>query len=131
MGSRIGHHGIANHRNRSRKRSGFRWLCCQFPASEGNITGLFLDQPPERTGKWLQLIREVAPNARRIAVLWDANTGEDQIRAISKAAKAMSIDLQVLKFREASPSVSQYHLAVTPVEKPDIQVLLQLRHPDG
>jgi ABC-type uncharacterized transport system substrate-binding protein len=41
----------------------------------GNITGLFLDSP-SLTGKWLQLIREIIPDARRVAVLWDANTGD-------------------------------------------------------
>ncbi len=34
----------------------------------GNITGLFLDLPG-LTGKWLQLVREVAPATRRVAAL--------------------------------------------------------------
>jgi putative ABC transport system substrate-binding protein len=67
---------------------------------KGNITGLFLDLP-DLAGKWLQLVREVVPGARRIAVLWDANTGPYQLRAITAAATAMSIDLQVLEFRAA------------------------------
>jgi putative ABC transport system substrate-binding protein len=50
-----------------------------FAEPKGNVTGLFLDQP-ELTGKWLGFIKEVAPNAKRIAVLWDTNTGEDQVR---------------------------------------------------
>lgn len=67
----------------------------------GNITGLFLDLP-DLTGKWLQLVREVVPGAGRIAVLWDANTGEYQLRAITAAAKPMSIDLAVLEFHDSA-----------------------------
>jgi putative ABC transport system substrate-binding protein len=72
-----------------------------FKAPRGNITGLFLDQP-ELTGKWLQLIREIVPGARRVAVLWDANTSEDQLRAILAAAKAIQVNIQLIKFRNAA-----------------------------
>lgn len=67
----------------------------------GNITGLFLDLPG-LTAKLLQLVREVVPGTQRIAVLWDANTGPYQLRAITAAAKAMSIDLHVLEFRDST-----------------------------
>jgi ABC-type uncharacterized transport system substrate-binding protein len=93
-------------------------------APGGNITGLFLDAPG-LTGKWLQLIREVVPDARRIAVLWDANTGEYQLRAMSAAAKAMSIDLQVLEFRNAVGMES----ALTAGLKERPQALSQLGSP--
>jgi putative ABC transport system substrate-binding protein len=68
-------------------------------APGGNITGLFLDQPGI-TGKWLQLIKEVVPNAAHLAVLWDTTTGEHQLRALSTAAKAQSIELEVIKFAD-------------------------------
>ena len=64
----------------------------------GNITGLFLDLP-ELTGKWLQLVREVAPATRRVAALWDATTGPHQLRALTVAAKAAAMELQVLEVR--------------------------------
>jgi putative ABC transport system substrate-binding protein len=67
----------------------------------GNLTGVFLDLP-ELTVKWLELAREVKPGARRIAALWDANTGVHQVRAITRAANAMSFDLRVLEFRRAA-----------------------------
>jgi putative ABC transport system substrate-binding protein len=70
-------------------------------APGGNITGLFLDAP-DLTGKWLQLVRDVVPDARRIAVLWDANTGEYQLRALSAAAKATAVDVQVIEFRNST-----------------------------
>ena len=70
-------------------------------APGGNITGLFLDAP-DLTGKWLQLVRDVVPDARRIAVLWDANTGEYQLRAFFAAAKATAVDVQVIEFRNST-----------------------------
>ncbi len=64
----------------------------------GNVTGLFLDLPG-LTGKWLQLVREVAPATRRVAALWDATTGPHQLRALTVAAKAVAMELQVLEVR--------------------------------
>ncbi|MFN0159580.1 MAG: ABC transporter substrate-binding protein [Burkholderiales bacterium] len=65
----------------------------------GNITGLFLDQA-DMAGKWLQLLREVLPAAQRLAVLWDVNTGPYQRNAIVAAAKAKSVDVRILEFRD-------------------------------
>ena len=67
----------------------------------GNITGCFLDQPG-LTGKWLELIREAAPGARRIAVLVDTTTGPWQLAAIRTAAEKLRIDLQVLEVRSSA-----------------------------
>jgi putative ABC transport system substrate-binding protein len=65
----------------------------------GNITGLFLDQA-DMAGKWLQLMKEVLPDAQRVAALWDGNTGPYQRNAIAAVAKTMSIDLRILEFRD-------------------------------
>ena len=67
----------------------------------GNMTGLFLDLP-DMAAKWLQLVREAVPGVRRVAVLWDANTGESQLRAITPAAKATAVELQILEYRDLS-----------------------------
>ena len=93
-------------------------------APGGNITGQFLDAPG-LTAKWLQQIRDVVPDARKIAVLWDATTGEYQLRALSAAAKAMSVDLQVLEFRSATGMESA--LVTGLKERP--QALVQLSSP--
>jgi len=69
-------------------------------APGGNITGLFLNQP-SLAGKWLQLVREVLPEAQRIAVLWDVDTGNAQLRGLAAAAKGMPVNLQVIEFRTA------------------------------
>jgi putative tryptophan/tyrosine transport system substrate-binding protein len=70
-----------------------------FARPRGNITGLFLDQA-DMAGKWLQLIKEVLPALQRVAVLWDVNTGPYQRNAIAVAAKAKSVDLRILEFRD-------------------------------
>ena len=66
----------------------------------GNITGCFLDQAG-LTGKWLELIGEVAPGARRIAVLADITTGPWQLAAIKAAAEKLKVELQVLEIRRS------------------------------
>lgn len=67
----------------------------------GNLTGFFLNHA-ELAAKWLQLMNEIVPGARRIAVLRDANSGPHQIAAITAAAKSMGVSLQVLEFRDTA-----------------------------
>jgi putative ABC transport system substrate-binding protein len=76
-------------------------LVASLTRPNGNVTGLFLDLPG-MAGKWLQLIREVIPGLQRVAALWDANTGPYQTRPLASAAKAVSIDLQILEFRASA-----------------------------
>ena len=44
----------------------------------GNMTGLFLDQA-SLAGKWLELLRQIAPSLKRVALIWDPNTGQFQL----------------------------------------------------
>jgi putative ABC transport system substrate-binding protein len=61
----------------------------------GNMTGLFLDQA-SLAEKWLELLREIAP-LKRVALVWDPNTGSDQLDAAKSAARAVGIDAVVLE----------------------------------
>ena len=54
----------------------------------GNVTGLFLDLTG-MSAKWLQLLREAAPGARRISLLWDTASGGAQLAATNAAALAL------------------------------------------
>lgn len=65
----------------------------------GNITGLFQNLP-SLTGKWLELLREVAPKARRVGLLWDVGTGNWQLTAAQAVANSLSVELQILEFRD-------------------------------
>jgi putative ABC transport system substrate-binding protein len=99
-------------------------LARTFARPGGNITGLFLDLPG-LTGKWLELVREVAPSARRVAVLWDSTTGTDQLRAIQGAAQTVGLELQIVEVRTAG----DYDHALTLALKGRPQALVQLSSP--
>ena len=63
----------------------------------GNITGLFLRQV-ESAAKRLQLLAEVLPEARRVAVLWD-QFSRDQLKAVEELAKKLKIALLPYEMR--------------------------------
>jgi putative ABC transport system substrate-binding protein len=62
----------------------------------GNVTGVFLDQA-SLAGKWLELLREVEPRLKRVALAWDPTTGSDQMDAAKTAARAVGIETLVLE----------------------------------
>jgi putative tryptophan/tyrosine transport system substrate-binding protein len=66
----------------------------------GNLTGLFLNLPI-LAAKWLQLLREAAPGARRVGVLWDPTTGPLQLDAVKAAAKGLGAELSVMELGRA------------------------------
>lgn len=90
----------------------------------GNLTGLFLDAPG-LCSKWLQQMREVLPGVRKIAVLWDATTGRYQLDAIHASAKTMSIDIEVLEYRDSEGMVTALELGL----KGAPQAVIQLGSP--
>jgi putative tryptophan/tyrosine transport system substrate-binding protein len=61
----------------------------------GNVTGFFLDLTG-MSAKWLQLLREAVPGARRISLLWDAASGGAQLAATNAAASAFSVQVQTV-----------------------------------
>lgn len=63
-----------------------------------NITGVHLQQI-ELTGKRLELLHDLLPSARRIAVLADVFTG-DELEAARSAALHLKLDLQVVQLRD-------------------------------
>jgi putative ABC transport system substrate-binding protein len=90
----------------------------------GNLTGLFLDAPT-LCGKWLQYMREIIPTLTKIGILWDTTTGTYQLEAIRAAAKTLSIDLNVMEFREAL----EMHNALENGLKQSPQAVIQLGSP--
>lgn len=62
----------------------------------GNLTGLFLDQA-SLTGKWLELLREVEPGLKRVALAWDPATRPDQLETAQTAARALGIESFMLR----------------------------------
>jgi ABC-type uncharacterized transport system substrate-binding protein len=73
-------------------RAGF---AASFARPGGNVTGLFLDLPVI-TGKWIELLREVIPDLKRIGLSWDPTTGRDQLNAAQTIAHSAGIEVVVL-----------------------------------
>jgi len=65
----------------------------------GNITGLTVD-PGELNAKRLQLLREISPNASRLAVIVDATA--TNVKQMEAAARVLGLPLQVLTVRGPS-----------------------------
>jgi putative tryptophan/tyrosine transport system substrate-binding protein len=74
----------------------------------GNVTGLSLQQT-EPAGKRVELLREITPNLRRLAVI--ANVSGDapdpftEVREISSAARAVGLGVVTLEIRRAEDIV--------------------------
>jgi putative ABC transport system substrate-binding protein len=64
----------------------------------GNVTG-FMVPNVELAGKRLQLLKEPVPAVKRVAVLWDADTGEPQFRAAAAVAPSLGVHLESLPVR--------------------------------
>ena len=78
----------------------------------GNITGL-TSVNPELSGKRLELLKELAPRASRMAVLWNAvNPGQAlMVRRTEAAAHASGITIISLEVREEKDFESQFAVA--------------------
>jgi putative ABC transport system substrate-binding protein len=69
----------------------------------GNVTGLTYGVDTEIFGKQLQLLKEVIPNVRRVAVLANPSGSPASplvMEAVKKAARSLDLPLQILEVRE-------------------------------
>jgi putative tryptophan/tyrosine transport system substrate-binding protein len=55
-------------------------------------------------GKWLELLKEIAPDVRRAAVLWDpaVTAGIGQFAVIQAAAPSVGVDVSPINLRDAA-----------------------------
>lgn len=63
-----------------------------------NVGGVFLDAP-QFAGKWLDILKDLVPRLKKVAVLWHPETGSVHAKAIEKAAKTFGITLQFYEVR--------------------------------
>jgi putative tryptophan/tyrosine transport system substrate-binding protein len=72
-------------------------------APGGNVTG-FTSYEYSMSGKWLELLKEMAPNVNRVAVLRDPaiSAGTGQFGAIQTAAPSFSVELTPVNVRDAA-----------------------------
>jgi putative tryptophan/tyrosine transport system substrate-binding protein len=64
----------------------------------GNVTGIFLRQP-ELTSKRIELLKEVVPKVRRLAVFWDTFS-TDQLEEAEAATRGAGLQLQRFEFHD-------------------------------
>jgi putative ABC transport system substrate-binding protein len=57
----------------------------------GNVTGIFLDAP-EIAGKWIQIIREVIPKTKVVALLHDTHLDQTQVKSAENRARDIGIE---------------------------------------
>jgi putative tryptophan/tyrosine transport system substrate-binding protein len=62
----------------------------------GNLSGLFFDYA-EFSGKWLELMGEIVPQLKHVAVMWDPSTSVVQVDAAQAVARSRGVALEVVK----------------------------------
>ncbi|HEX9868762.1 MAG TPA: ABC transporter substrate-binding protein [Candidatus Tectomicrobia bacterium] len=100
----------------------------------GNVTGVSMGIGEQFAGKWVELLKEVAPQMSRLAVLWDPT--RPAMRAIlaetERAAQALSLRVHLLEARDPS-EVAQALVAMTRegaealIVMPSIQLSREIR----
>jgi putative tryptophan/tyrosine transport system substrate-binding protein len=57
----------------------------------GNVTGIFFDAP-EIAGKWIQIIREILPQIKKVALLYDLHLDQTQLKSGETTARNAGIE---------------------------------------
>jgi putative tryptophan/tyrosine transport system substrate-binding protein len=73
------------------------------PRPGGNATG-FMQFEYSLSGKWLELLKEIAPDVMRVSVLWDPTTppGIGQFAVIQSVAPSLGVELRPVNVRDAA-----------------------------
>jgi putative tryptophan/tyrosine transport system substrate-binding protein len=73
------------------------------PRPGGNATG-FMQFEYGLSGKWLELLKQIAPDVTRVSVLWDPTTppGIGQFAVIQSVAPSLGVELHPVNVRDAA-----------------------------
>jgi putative tryptophan/tyrosine transport system substrate-binding protein len=97
-------------------------LVASYARPGGNVTG-FNPITPDLAGKRLQLLREVVPSIRRVAVLWEPIQAKiPDFRETRAAAQALGLQLQPFEIRNPGDFAAVFAAATT--ERPDALLTL-------
>ncbi|MBR1148580.1 ABC transporter substrate-binding protein [Bradyrhizobium sp. AUGA SZCCT0431] len=77
----------------------------------GNVTGIFFDAP-EIAGKWIQIIREMVPKTRTVALLYDTHLDQTQLKSGEETARKLGIGTLRLGVDQPSEFRSAFQRAV-------------------
>lgn len=75
------------------------------------MTGIFLDAP-EIAGKWIQIIREVLPQIKKVALLFDTHLDQTQLKSGEDTARGIGIETLRLGIDQPSDFRSAFQRAV-------------------
>src|SRR5207253_1785719 len=77
-------------------------IVASLPRPGGNITGLS-GQAPDTAGKRIELLREIVPGLRRLAILADVGNPftDRDIGEVDGAARALALEVEVFEIRRA------------------------------
>jgi len=89
----------------------------------GNVTGVS-GLTAELGGKWLELVKETIPNARRVAVLWnrDAEYQFPTWKSVELAARSLKVDIEWVEIRGTFDFPRRFGSAIR--GKPDAFIVL-------
>ena len=78
------------------------YAACSTVPPGGNVTGFNVSEPTQ-AGKWVELLKEIAPNVMRVAVLRDPtiSSGSAQLDAIKTAALSFGKEVRPIDVRDA------------------------------
>ena len=97
-------------------------LVASYARPGGNVTG-FSPITPELAGKRLELLREVVPRIKRVAVLWEPIQAKiPDFRETRAAAQALDLQLQPFEVRNPDDFAAVFAAATT--ERPDALLTL-------
>src|ERR1051325_2585791 len=65
----------------------------------GNVTGL-TQVHDQVAGKSVQLLKDLAPGVSRVAILWNPNHADPEVRETQRASRTLGVQLQSLEVRE-------------------------------
>ena len=76
----------------------------------GNLTGVALTNP-EISAKWVELIHDALPGARRVAILWDPTSPRTQLRSAGATAKSLGLDAVTIVGHTAQETYAAFETA--------------------
>ena len=79
-------------------------LVTNFPHPGGNVTG-FMVMEPTMAGKWMELLKEIAPRVTRVALLYNPATAayaEYYLKPFKAAAASLAVEAIALPVRDTS-----------------------------
>jgi putative ABC transport system substrate-binding protein len=77
----------------------------------GNVTGIFFDAP-EIAGKWIQIIREMLPQTKKVALLYDTHLDQTQLKSGEETARKIGIETLRLGIDQPGEFRSAFERAV-------------------